>query len=62
MEELDKSEGVIVGVENVDGANVIQTGSFSAIAAPTAFKQTLDIRRLILVMRQPLRHEHKHVQ
>lgn len=30
IEELDKSSGVVVKVENVDGANVIQTGSFSA--------------------------------
>lgn len=30
IEELDKSSGVIMEVENVDGANGIQTGSFSA--------------------------------
>ena len=60
--ELDKSLSVTVKVEKVDDANVIQTGSFRAIAVPTAFKQTLDIRRLVLAMQQSSRHKHKHVQ
>ena len=40
IEELDKSSGVIVKVENVDGTDVIQTGSFSVNCFQTNTRNT----------------------